>query len=226
MSSTAPWTRICSADATIFKVVADRSGRQTGRVLRTGLGGDDEERGSRVRALRGRMPPRNELPAHVDTPQVVHQDANLLVGLMAEAFTTGLRLTVQIRLARRPTRFPAGPPVSVRRHAERLSGAFSASDRRLQVGVVLADGRRLVGTEQLHFLRQDAALLPGTPILAHLGDRGDGPLSVDVSYWLTPLPPSGPLVLALRGADLGLPETTAALDGAAISAAVSRVTVL
>ena len=59
-----------------------------------------------------------------------------------------------------------------------------------------------------------------------MGSRGDGPLAADATYWLTPLPPPGGLVLVVDGPDLGLPPTTMPVDGAAIAAAVGQVTVL
>lgn len=141
-----------------------------------------------MRALRDRMPPQNQLPAPVDAPAVLYRHENLAVGLRVEAFRTGVRFTISVRLARRPTQFPANPVVGLRRHAERMSGPFSLSDQKLKVGVVLADGRRLVATEQLHFLHQEDALHPGTAILVFLGGRGDGPLAADLDYWLTRFP--------------------------------------
>ncbi len=43
--------------------------------------------------------------------------------------------------------------------------------------------------------------------------------SVEQSWWLHPLPPEGSLRLVVRCDDLGIPETTVDLDGAAIRAA-------
>lgn len=185
-----------------------------------------DRQGSRVRALRRRMPPDNQIPARVDTVAVPYRDEDRAVGLTIEAFTTGLRLTIAVRLARRPTRFPDRGRVDVRRHARRLFGPFAASAHPLQVGVVTADGRRLLAAEALHFLRQQDATGPDAPMLAFVGSRGDGPLAVDASYWLTPLPPLGGLMLVVDGPDLGLPPTTMPIDGAAIAAAVAQVTVL
>lgn len=106
-----------------------------------------------------------------------------------------------------------------------MSGPFSVSDQKLQVGVVPADGRRLVSAEQLNFLYQEDALQPGTAILMHLGDRGQGPLAIHLDYWLTPLPPPGAVIVVLDGPDLGLVPTTVPIDRAAIAEAAQRATV-
>jgi hypothetical protein len=49
---------------------------------------------------------------------------------------------------------------------------------------------------------------------------------VEQEWWLTPLPPAGPLRLVVRCGLFGLPEASVVLDGAAIRAAAEEVVVL
>jgi hypothetical protein len=49
---------------------------------------------------------------------------------------------------------------------------------------------------------------------------------VDHDYWLTPVPPPGPLTVVLACAGLGIEETSVQLDGDALVQAAARAEVL
>ena len=49
---------------------------------------------------------------------------------------------------------------------------------------------------------------------------------MEQGWWLSPLPPEGPLRVVVRCAELGIPETSAELDGTAIRRAAAGVVVL
>jgi hypothetical protein len=46
---------------------------------------------------------------------------------------------------------------------------------------------------------------------------------MDQSWWLSPVPPDGPLQIVVRCDPLGLPETVTSLDGTAVRAAAADV---
>ena len=55
------------------------------------------------------------------------------------------------------------------------------------------------------------------------GGGSGGDTSIDQSWWLSPLPPDGPLRIVVRCDEVGLPETVTELDGTAVRAAASDV---
>ena len=60
----------------------------------------------------------------------------------------------------------------------------------------------------------------------HPGGGSGGESSIDQSWWLSPLPPEGPLRLVVRCPELGVPETVVELDGTAIRRAGGSALVL
>ena len=96
--------------------------------------------------------------------------------------------------------------------AEDLSWAmrdFSRSPGRFRFGCVFADGQSATsGTRDAPAVRtaEGPALL--------LTDSSSSALVWDGDYWLTPLPPKGPLVLGCRWPDRGIPETLVEIDPA------------
>jgi hypothetical protein len=55
---------------------------------------------------------------------------------------------------------------------------------------------------------------------------GSGDSSIEQSWWLSPVPPPGPLRLVVRCTDIGIEETVVELDGTALSRAVDEVVTL
>jgi hypothetical protein len=173
--------------------------------------GDEEQ-------LRRYQAPENEVPAVVPVSRLLARtDSSALTLTGVQVFSTGLGFTVALRC--RPEALPAeeldlGGLMWHGRHG-------SATE--LLVGVEFADGRR-------------ASNLPGRdPFGAPDGPEGlvlnqssgsGQTLSVEQEWWLSPLPPAGPLRLVVRCDLFGLPETTVELDGAAIRAAAADVVVL
>jgi hypothetical protein len=84
----------------------------------------------------------------------------------------------------------------------------------LLLGLELADGTRVdnVGDPDR-----------GGEVVFTQGSGSGSEYSVDHSWWLSPLPPAGPLTVVVRCPELGLPETSAVLDGTAIRAAAEGV---
>ena len=94
---------------------------------------------------------------------------------------------------------------------------FSRSPGRFRFGCVLADGRSATsGTRGAPTVQ-----VPGAPALVLLHARA-GALVWDGSYWLSPLPPPGTLVLGCRWPDRGIEETLVEIDaGPLVTAAAT-----
>ena len=162
-------------------------------------------------------PPANEAPALVAVGSVLartEHSAVLLAGL--QVYTTGIGFTVSLLC--RPEALGPG----LRDLGDVLWGRGSAGAQ-LLLGLELADGRRVTNLP--------GARHPGGGndrerlVLSHRGGSG-GQLSADQSWWLSPLPPDGPLRLVVRCDQLGLAETVTELDGTAIRAAAAGVVTL
>jgi hypothetical protein len=87
----------------------------------------------------------------------------------------------------------------------------------LLLGLELADGRRVSNLDGFH----------GVPapdeVFFHPAGGGGGQLSVEQSWWLSPVPPAGPLSVVVRCDALGIPETRTVLDAAPLAAAAAGV---
>lgn len=88
----------------------------------------------------------------------------------------------------------------------------------LRFGVAFADGRKAVSYGR-----------PGAPddeapavALRRAGAGGGGSRGFEFAFWVYPLPPEGPVTVALEWPERGVAETLHELDGAAIAAAGAR----
>jgi hypothetical protein len=145
--------------------------------------------------------PQNRLLAHTDDVAVA------LVGL--QVYTTGLSFELVARVR----------PTAQETHGRDLNELFwrhgPGAGRGFLLGVEFADGRRAGNAGG-----------PGEGLVFHQGGGSGGESSVEQDWWLSPVPPPGPLRIVLRCADLGIEETVVELDGAAIARAVDDVVVL
>jgi hypothetical protein len=162
--------------------------------------------------------PENEVPATLPVSALLARTDDAAVTMTGvQVFSTGMGFTLTLRC--RPEALPDDETDLHELLWQGRRGRATA----LMVGVELADGRR-------------AANLPGRDPFAAAGDpeavvftQGSGSghqLTVEQEWWLSPLPPAGPLRLVVRCDVLGLPETVTELDGAAIRAAAEDVVVL
>lgn len=155
--------------------------------------------------------PENEIPVALPQNLLLARTDDLAIALVGiQAYTTGLAFDLAVR-AREG---------AVEHLAHTLNELFwerRASGPSFLLGVEFPDGRRA-----------SSGPIPGRTgdLIFHQGGGGGGSTSIDQSWWLSPLPPEGPLRFVVRCPEIGIPETVAELDGAAIRRAGESATVL
>jgi hypothetical protein len=168
--------------------------------------------------LRRYQAPENEVPAVVPVSTVLARtESSALVLTGVQVFSTGIAFTVVLRC--RPEALPADEVD--------LGGLMwrgrPGQGPELLVGVEFADGRR---ASSLSGRDPFGAPVAAETLVLTQGSGSGQQLSVEQEWWLSPLPPAGPLRLVVRCGLFGLPETAVELDGAAIRAASEEVVVL
>jgi hypothetical protein len=165
-------------------------------------------------------PPDNEFPAGVGLTVVLGRNDDAAVGIThVEAFSSGFLFTLAIRVRQpRPHLAHGGLFMAVGSHV--TPGVELPLEDRLLLGIEYADGRR---TSTLSDIRMSGPMaVPDQQlILLSAGGSGDE-RSVDQMYFVTPLPPDGPVTIVLAWPGFGMPESRTDLDGAAIRAAAGR----
>ena len=169
-----------------------------------GGGGPDPE------FVRRMHPPENEIPVALPLTAVLARTDDVAVALLGlQVHTTGLTFTVTVRAR------PSGG-VSTRDLSEFFFHHRGELRERFLFGLEFSDGRRVVASEWGPPQGDDDVVLTGSG-----GSGGDS--VVDQSWWLSPLPPEGPLRVVVRCVELGIEETTTELDGTAIRRAAADV---
>jgi hypothetical protein len=161
--------------------------------------------------LRRMGPPENELPVAMPQNLLLARTDDVAASLTRlQVYTTGLSFDLVVRV--RPS-----APETLGHSLNDIFWAHGPEGAQFLLGVEFADGRR-------------ASSMPraGTDdqIVFHAGGGSGGQSSIEQSWWLSPVPPAGPLRLVLRCPDIGLAETVVELDGTAISRAVDDVVTL
>jgi hypothetical protein len=153
-------------------------------------------------ALRRMRAPENELPVALPQNVLLGRTDDVVVALLGmHVFSTGLAFDLAVRV--RP-----GSLSGTELHEVLWQPGPGAPP--LLLGLELADGTRV-----------DDVGEPGRggDVVFIQGSGSGSEYSVDHSWWLSPLPPAGPLAVVVWCPVLGLPETSTVLDGAAIRAA-------
>lgn len=165
--------------------------------------------------------PENEIPAGVGLAVMLGRADDAAVGItQVEAFSTGFRFTLAVRLRRaRPGLVPGGLFMLVGSHHH--PGREVALEERLLLGVEYSDGRRASTVEDMRTLGPGAVSDDEQLVLVQHGGGG-GELSVDQAFWVSPLPPEGPVTFVMAWPAFGMPESRTVVDGAIIRAAAGR----
>ncbi|SDO08130.1 hypothetical protein [Geodermatophilus sp. DSM 45219] len=157
-------------------------------------------------------PPDNEVPVALPQNLLLGRTDDVAVALLGlQVYSTGVSFDLAVR-ARAGAVLGAGRSLNELFWEHRPGAA-----QQFLFGVEFADGRR-------------ASNLPGPgradDVVFHSGGGGGGDTSIDQSWWLSPLPPEGPLRLVVRCPDLDLAESVVELDGSEIQRAAQHVVVL
>lgn len=166
------------------------------------------------------MPPDNEIPAGVGFAALLGRTADAAVGItQLEAFSSGFRFSLAVRIRRpRPDLAHGGLFMLISGHGPR--GAEVSMENRLLLGVEYANGDRASNLEDMR-LPGEETVDERRLFLNHHGGGG-GDRTVDQSYWVSPLPPDGPVTFVLSWPGFGMPESRTEIDGALITAAAAR----
>jgi len=187
-----------------------------------GSGRDDPSESAMLARTLRMNPPENEIPAAVPANSLLARTDNVAIALVgAHAYTTGLRFDLVIRLRHEPR----GPLAY--RVFDLLGShpALDGSEERLLLGVEFADGRTVTNLRRPRFGGFSAEVDPDELSLSPMGGGGGG-RSFDQSFWLTPLPPAGPLIVVCAWSAFDIPESRTELDGGAVVSAASEAAVL
>ena len=165
--------------------------------------------------------PENEFPAGAGVTVLLGRTDDAAVGItQVEAFSTGFRFTLAVRLRRTlPEHARGGLFMLISSHVH--PGVQIPQEERLLLGLEYHDGRRASTLQDMRRFHSDAAPDDEQLVLVQQGGGGDD-RSVDQSYWVSPLPPEGPVTVVLAWPAFGMPESRAVLDSAAIRAAAER----
>ena len=150
--------------------------------------------------------PENEIPVALPQNLLLARTDDVAIALIGlHVYTTGLAFELVARL--RPSA-QAG-----RRTLDELFWRHGPHGGAFLFGVEFADGRRA------------STLTRDSPdgLVFHSGSGSGGQASVEQTWWLHPLPPDGPMRFVVRCHELGIPETSAELDGTAIRRAADAV---
>ncbi len=166
-------------------------------------------------------PPDNELPAGVGLSVLLGRTGDVAVGIgQIEAFSTGFQFTMAVRLRKaRPEYAGGGLFMLIGAHAR--PGIEIPLENRLLLGLEYPDGHRASTLQDVRMLGPAGVPDDQELVLAQQGGGG-GDQSVDQRYWVSPLPPEGPVTFVLAWPAFGLPESRTVVDGAAIRAAADR----
>jgi hypothetical protein len=159
-------------------------------------------------------PPENELPAATGIGAVLGRTGDAAVGIgHVEAYSTGFSFTLAVRLRESIAGGRLFALISSRPHHD---VAVPLGDR-LLLGIEYADGSR---TSTLDDMWPPGPVGPGLRLSQQSGGGGDR--NVDQGYWLSPLPPDGPVTFVLAWPRFGIAETRTTVDGGLIRAAGAR----
>ncbi len=166
-------------------------------------------------------PPENEFPAGVGLTVMLGRSDDTAVGItQIEAFSTGFRFTLAVRLRRLPPELAHGGLfMLVGSHS--IPGVDIPLERRLLLGLEYPDGRRASTLPDVSVPGPGATEDVERLVLMQHGGGG-GSQGVDQTYWVSPLPPEGPATFVLAWPGFGLPESRTVVDGGVIRAAADR----
>ena len=166
-------------------------------------------------------PPENEFPAGVGLMVLLGRTDDAAVGITRiEAFSTGFQFTLAVRLREALRELARGGLFMLLSSHVHPGIEIPLADR-LLLGLEYPNGDRASTVQNMRMLGPGAVADSQQLVLVQQGGGG-GEQSLDQTYWVSPLPPEGPVTFVLAWPAFGLPESRTVLDSAAIRAAAGR----
>jgi hypothetical protein len=172
--------------------------------------------------------PDNELPGGTAICLLLGRTEDLGVGITAvEAYTGGFSFNLAVRLRNERTEGLAHRLYELITGHSHPHAEPPAADERLLLGLEYADGRTATNLNPMPWPGDPRAgdLAENEVVLAQSGGGGGG-RTFEQGYWVTPLPPPGPLAFVCAWPALGITETRTIVDAALIVEAATRAQVL
>ncbi len=167
-------------------------------------------------------PPENELPRSVPATLILGRGVDAVVAVAGiRVYTTGLSFDLVVRLRRYPETITADPYFSIFGGPHPGHGGQTKST--LLLGVEYADGRSAINVGGPV---SPAAVIDNTEPRLSANGGGGGGLSFDQAYWLSPVPPDGPLTFICRWPAFGIDETITVVPDLELTTASSQAVVL
>lgn len=163
-------------------------------------------------------PPENEIPGALPLSHVIGRTDQLAVALVgAFVYSTGLSVHLAVRIRNPEPGHHDDLYAEVTGHRRRGGGDVAS----LLLGVEYPDGRTAtnLGDWRSAFARDED---DDRPVL-HPGGGGGGGATLDMDFWLWPLPPPGDVTIVCAWPTRGLDETRTTVQAADLAAARSRV---
>jgi hypothetical protein len=169
-----------------------------------------------IRAWHERMdPPENEFPAGAALTVLLGRTDDVAVGItQVDVFTTGFRFTLAVRLRRPLPELAHGGGF---RH-----GVEIPLERLLLLGIEYANGDRASTLRDPH-------VGPGSSdrrLVLRQGSGGGSDRTVDHTFWVSPLPPGGPVTFVMAWPAFGVTESRTVVDSAPLRAAAGQALTL
>jgi hypothetical protein len=154
-------------------------------------------------------PPDSEVPGAIPFHAVLGRNDELAVAIVAaQAFSSGISIKIAIRLRYSDTT-PHGLGAEIVGHHHR-----GGSGQGFLLGVAYPDGRTVSNVNSQRF--PDPLTPQDQPALIESGGGG-WDRTVDMEYWLTPIPPPGDLTVIVAWPTRGITESRAVIPADAIA---------
>jgi hypothetical protein len=182
-----------------------------------GFSGEPGDDAAMQRLMRRHQAPDNEVPSGAPFTAVLARSSEAAVGLTGLlAYSTGWAATVCVRLRTMPD------PSKMHRLSRAIGGGPFAADEAVLLGIEYSDGQSAANV-QTGPRSQDAA---EDALLIRAGGGGGGGRSYDVRFWVTPLPPPGPVRIICAWPAMGIDETRTEFDAGLLLTAAQSATTL
>ncbi len=167
------------------------------------------------------MKPVAALPAAMAENAIIVRDERLAISIGGlSVYPSGFEFSVHIRCRGDGDRID---PLGHRRHRDYMRNVSVREpgdpSQDLRVGVLFADGRRAASNQRRHYFSE---LDPDKEVVLLSGSGGGGGTSWNMSYWIHPLPPEGPVTIVMSWLAEGITEARHEIDGAAVVAAAGQ----